>query len=120
MLQGATAASPSPTPSRVQNNGMKLRVSAAVAVIAHHSEMPAARIERRLDAIGQPADRQADQHIEDAEGRAQQQADLKVAELEVLLDRGHQQARQEAVDIGDHLRQREQADDVPCVATGRA
>ena len=46
-----------------------------------------------IHAIGEPADRNAEQRIEQREREALQQADLRVVDAEVALDRLDQQAK---------------------------
>ncbi len=67
-------------------------------------------------AVRKPADRHADENVEDPERGTEQQPDLEVAQAEVALDRLDQQARQEAVDVGDDLGDGQQRRHVPGIA----
>src|SRR5690606_4027080 len=60
-----------------------------------------------------PTHRDAAQHVEQSEGRPQQQAHLEVAERQVPLHRLDHHIDDRAVDVGDHEVDQEDPDDEP-------
>jgi hypothetical protein len=68
-----------------------------------------------VHAVGEPADRNAEQRVEDREGEALQQADLRVRHLQVALDGLHQQRNDLAVDEREYVEDQQREDQVPAL-----
>ena len=85
MAAGAQVASPTPTPSRTTNSCQKLRARPDTAVSRLQTNTPPARMCLRAAAIREPAERHADERVEQREDRAEH-AERRVAEPPLAPD----------------------------------
>ena len=65
--------------------------------------------------VGEPADRNAEERVEDRESEALQQADLRVRDLQVAFDRLDQQRDDLAVDEREYVEDQQRYDQVPAL-----
>jgi len=80
---------------------------------ARNDEVPA------VIAVGDPCERQAEQRIEKREGQSDQQADLRVRDIERRADRCDQEAEDHPVDKRQRIGQQQYRDDIPAIGRPR-
>ena len=108
---GAQLASPTPTPRRTANSCQKLRARPEAAVSRLQRNTPPARMYLRHRAIGEPAERHADEGVEQRE-RGAERAERRVAQAplpaNLFADRAEDLAVEEVhhVDGEQHRRAR--------------
>ena len=68
-----------------------------------------------LQPVDEIADRNAEDAVENTEGKALQQADLTVGDLEIGFDRLHQQTDRDAVQNGEAIGHRQDGDHIPAI-----
>jgi hypothetical protein len=72
-----------------------------------------------IAAVGEAAEQKPEQHEEYHEGRTCEQANLRVAEMKVTLDRRKEEGENLPLDVGNHVDQRERCHGEPSVAGRR-